>query len=256
MQTIIPLDTAENVRDMGGYKTQSGQIIRFKKLIRAAEISQLSRQDIGSLYKYGVRTIVDFRSHNEREQHPDSTHADIINHFFPVFDAAASPEALILKLQTGKHVDDIMTEMYRAFVTCETAHKSYRAFIDLLLNNDKPNQSILFHCTAGKDRTGFAAALFLLLMDVDINTILADYLRTNECLIINLDKIKRHLNNINLPKNMLDDLPSFFTAKEQYLNASFEQMKTSYDSIDNFMSHALNVTHQEKEYLHKLYLTT
>ena len=75
-----------------------------------------------------------------------------------------------------------MQEVYRDFVLEESARKAYHDFFQILLESDTPKDTILFHCTAGKDRTGFAAALFLRGMGVDMDCIINDYLLTNEYL--------------------------------------------------------------------------
>lgn len=255
MQTIIQLQHAENIRDMGGYQTKTGNVTRLKKLVRSADLSQLSKEDQELLYTYGVRKIIDFRSKEEREQNPDATPCGVLNYFLPVFDTSASPQALMEQLKTGKTADEIMIELYRGFVTNEQAHTTYRMYIDMLLKNDAPDQSILFHCTAGKDRTGFAAALFLLLMDVDYDTIVADYLRTNTYLTKSVAQMHEQVSGLNLPQTILDELPVFFMAKKEYLDASFDQMMTNYGSTENFLTQALQLTPNEKRHLQAIYLT-
>lgn len=254
MQIQLNLHNAENVRDMGGYQNRFGRTIRSKKLIRSADLSQLSKEDQEFLYQYGVRKIIDFRSKEEREAKPDATPCGITNYFLPVFDTSASPQGLMTQLQQNKTADEIMIDLYRNFITSPQAHATYRIYLDMLLKNEQPDQSILFHCTAGKDRTGFAAALFLLLMDVEKETIFEDYLQTNKHLTASLSQMKEQVKELTLPDAIIKELPVFFEAKSEYLAASFEKMEKTYGSTERFLSEALQVTPAEKNELQLIYL--
>ena len=85
---------------------------------------------------------------------------------------SAAPGTLFEQIQAGLDAATQMRGVYRHFVEEEYSRQAYRRFFEILLANEAPGASVLFHCTAGKDRTGFGAALILAGLEVDRQTIL------------------------------------------------------------------------------------
>lgn len=192
----LAVKRAENMRELGGYQTKDGRTVARQKLVRSATINLLTDEDKVYLADYGIRKVVDFRSPTEREEQPDQpipTAENIALPIFPVKEKAvsASPYEVMMKMQQGYSAHDQMLEVYRNFVTMPHIHKQYNQFFEILLKNEKADESVLFHCTAGKDRTGFGAAMMLSALGVDQETIFADYLKTNRF----LEKKSRKLNS-------------------------------------------------------------
>ncbi len=171
---LTRLASADNFRDVAGtgYPTYDGGRLRTGVLFRSNEL-QLSDTDAGSLADLGIRDVLDLRDHQEVEAHPDVevpgatwTHVRVPG--IPMDDVATltSREA---GLATMKRV-------YRIFVEDDGARGAFGDLLTRLAHAEHPQ---LFHCTAGKDRTGWASALLLRIAGVPEATVLEDYLLTN-----------------------------------------------------------------------------
>jgi protein-tyrosine phosphatase len=172
---VLALEGASNVRDLGGYPVSDGRRVRFGRVFRSAGLSRLTAADVAALHGAGVRVVCDLRGEAERTHAPSAlpgvtTHALSIEPSLgaSLRDIAARREA------TGEDVMVLMRRAYTAYAL-EWAHQ-YRAMFSLLVADETP---LLFHCTAGKDRTGFGAALLLTALGVEWDLVREDYLATN-----------------------------------------------------------------------------
>lgn len=173
----LRLEIAHNVRHLGGYQTRDGRVTR-DTIIRSAGLSRLTAAGLGVLADSGVRVIVDLRSTVERERDvtPDVTPFGITRIEAAVFEQDASPKGLGDQFHGFAPVYREMLEMGRP---------AYRALFEAVAST---NGRLLFHCAAGKDRTGVGAALMLDLAGVDDETIVADYARSAALLTPLLDR--------------------------------------------------------------------
>lgn len=179
-QAVIQLQGAMNCRDVGGYRTETGQVIRTGALYRSDRLSDLTEDDLADLASYGIRTVVDFRTEAEAQRDRSRLWPTVTTHApLPIGDEIAQQEDFVERLKSGD-VDSVteadVADMYRELLDdhCE----QYQAFMALVLDVDQ--LPLLFHCTAGKDRTGVAAALVLDACGVDRATVLDDFELTNE----------------------------------------------------------------------------
>lgn len=174
----VGLQGASNFRDLGGLRGADGRSVRIGRVFRSDHLAGLTAADIVQLRSFGVGHIIDFRGVAERAQHPYD-HADVRLLHLPIEPTVV---ARLKALLARGHVPDtdetvaLMCATYRGFV--ESHGPTFGLFLRHLLEHSKPT---VFHCTAGKDRTGFAAALLLDILGVDRGTILQDYLLTNHC---------------------------------------------------------------------------
>ena len=173
---VLPLQGASNFRDLGGYVGHGGRPLRWRRLFRAEHLAGLTEVDRATLAQLGLARAVDFRGLTERAATPYQW-PGITQHALPIEptvvqrmqDMVAAGQTLTVPV-----VQALMKELYHALVT-EQAPRFAELFA-LLLNNDAP---LVLHCTAGKDRTGVAAALILLALGVPRPVVLQDYLLTN-----------------------------------------------------------------------------
>ena len=179
-KTVLPralsLQGASNVRDLGGWPVPDGRRVRFGLVFRAASLSDLTDADIVALAATGLRTVCDLRGEVEQQQAP-SRLPGVVTHALSIEPSlGASLHDLVARREaTGEDVMVLMRRAYTAYAL-DWSHR-YRALFDLLLQDDAP--PLLFHCTAGKDRTGFGAALLLAALGADEDVVLEDYLATN-----------------------------------------------------------------------------
>jgi protein-tyrosine phosphatase len=168
----LALEVAFNVRHMGGYTTRDGRETR-PEVIRAASLHRLTDSGVDSLVAAGIQTVIDLRSEKERETLPTpNMSAHGVRHVFaPVFKTDASPTSFADGFEGFGPV-------YRRFL--DTGRDAYRTLFDVIASSDG---CVLFHCAAGKDRTGVAAALVLDLAGVDDSAIVEDYAQSAGLLV-------------------------------------------------------------------------
>lgn len=183
---IVGSSTVANLRDLGGVPLPGGGRVRPGLAFRSGLLERLDVDADPTFAALGIRTVVDLRTAREREARPDRVPAGA--HLI-VADVMADPSGTgtIARLTAaladprlaerefgGGRAARAMAAHYRGFVTTESARQSYRHLLTALAHLD--GGPVLFHCTAGKDRTGWGAALVLLLLGADHRTVAAEYL--------------------------------------------------------------------------------
>ena len=172
----LNLAGASNFRDLGGYPARDGRHTRWRQLFRSNHLGHLTDDDIVVLRELGLKSAFDLRGAEERLP-TLCRHDGIAVHSLPI--EPVTMAVLRERLATGKPIGseetaEIMRESYRNYVRHNTA--SYKTLFTHLLDDAAP---LVIHCTAGKDRTGFAAALILKALGVADDLIVEDYLLTN-----------------------------------------------------------------------------
>lgn len=163
----LPLETTYNTRELGGIPIDRKTHVSWHKMLRSDDISTLNTSDIKYLNEYGIDTIIDLRTPNERET------TGYVLADYPEF------ETYFISLMISENVMDIThsnTEMSLSYFYEQLLDESPHLFKEIFSIFANPqNQGILFHCAAGKDRTGVVAALLLKLLGVSDNDIIANY---------------------------------------------------------------------------------
>ncbi|MFC5729221.1 MULTISPECIES: tyrosine-protein phosphatase [Nocardioides] len=170
---ILRLASADNFRDVAGpgYATADGSALRTGVFFRSNDL-RLTDADHGLVQGLGLRTVIDLRSDLEIAAHPDPE----VPGATPLrFDASGIPMEQVAQLASRDAAVALMQDVYRSFVTHQRSRSAFGAVLTRLADGGPQ----LFHCTAGKDRTGWVAALLLHIAGVDDPTIESDYLLTN-----------------------------------------------------------------------------
>ena len=171
------LQGVANFRDLGGYRTENGRSLRWRQLFRSDHFGSLTAEDQMRLSSIGLSRVLDFRGAGERASAPNRL-SGVTEHSLAIEPTVAQRmhdlEKAGTKL-TGDAAAALMQDLYLSFVANQ-AHRFAELF-EHLLSADSP---LVFHCTAGKDRTGFAAALVLLALRVPREQVMADYLLSND----------------------------------------------------------------------------
>ncbi|MGW6914718.1 tyrosine-protein phosphatase [Kitasatospora sp. NPDC054939] len=280
----LGLRGAVNARDLGGYRTAGGRVLRHGVALRSDALNRLSGEDLALLTGLGLRRIVDLRSLDEvREAGPDRipglpvaeiaaaelsataitvdrTAPDGIDlHHLPVFaadfdiyvalrDALAdrSPAKQRALLGGGKAAG-MMVGLYRWFVTDPVARERFATVVRLLAAPD--GAPLIFHCSAGKDRTGWTAAIVLTALGVDRDTVFADYLLTNERSAVLVESIMDSFGTRGLMQEPELLLP-VFRAERHYLEAAFEEVAAGWASFEEFWRDGLGLDDEVLAGLH------
>ncbi len=182
-EQVIHLKGTTNTRDIGGYQTSDQSTLRRGQIIRSDRLSRLTANDFQKLEEIGLKTVIDLRTNKEHDESPTIWKGNNPPRFvhLPVGDANndwfASQRKMMKKNRfTEEQSLEHMVEGYR--MIAEEGTSSYQQLMELVL--DESNWPILIHCSAGKDRSGVGVALILESLGVDRETIMEEYLLTNE----------------------------------------------------------------------------
>lgn len=180
---VIELDGTSNTRDIGGYATGDLRTVRMGQIIRSDKLSRLTDDDFLKLEELGLKTVIDLRTDEEREDSPtlwQGAKPPQIHHVPVLADDSdwyrAQSRMLSRARFTEERSKEHSIEGYRAMA--DEGMQSYEKVMELVL--DESNWPVLIHCSAGKDRSGVAIALIQEALGVDREIIMQEYLLTNE----------------------------------------------------------------------------
>lgn len=250
MKRILNLEGAINLRELGGYPTKDGTTIKYNKLLRSGDISNLTGKSLVYLKKYGLKYVVDFRSDDEQRNWADTTSDFYKIYSDPVYPLKGNGDKLAGILNRNSY--NYLGMIYQSVVLDTRGQQAYKLFFDLLLHNDQPDTALLFHCAAGKDRTGIGALLILKALGVDGETITKDYLLTNLMYesdyeidkILNDKSGNQSVNKMNMSKADLESITSVYEAIDHY-----------YGSFENYLDKALDIDADKLAKLKDIYTT-
>jgi protein-tyrosine phosphatase len=242
--TEFRLEGAPNFRDLGGYTNRQGKRIRPGKIFRSDHLGQLTPSDI-RLLQDGFGThwrVLDFRGVQERATAPCQLPSAEVHALSIEPTIVQKITDLIAQASTVSHEETVrlMQDTYRGFVRYNT-HRYAEFFEHLLSDSDAP---LVFHCTAGKDRTGFAAALLLHALDIPSEVIWQDYLKTNE-------RLKNRPLSSQLPEPIAHVLHAVQTA---FLQASLETVEQDHGGMTAYLENHLGLSSSARKKLQRLCL--
>lgn len=224
----LPMTGGYNFRDLGGYKTTNGKYVKWGKVFRSDDLHNLTDADLKYLSSIPLISIVDFRAAEEIEKAPDKLPASVRERY----ELSIAPGDLMSFERISDMsmpMDSLMREMNRLLVSDTTCIEQYRTYFKLLQNEE--DVPLMFHCSAGKDRTGMGAALFLLSLGVDEDTVVKDYLLSN---IYLGDKYTAIITQYPHMKPLME-------VRADYLEAGIDEIKKRYGSVDNYLVKTLGV---------------
>lgn len=259
-QRVLPITHGVNFRDLGGYTTAGGQTVKRQKLFRAGHLSALTVTDQQVLLDWGVTVDIDFRSTAELAQFPDRLPNGICFKHLPVFDddeTESTGTAATLQQQYARDAQGGYQQMlyvYRRLALMQQPQQAYRRFFQYLLAQG-PHEGILFHCSAGKDRTGFAAVLLLSALGVTPDQILVDYLLTNtlsqERVAARIQAAKRAKMNANFIQSIHD----LSIVSEDYLYQALAQIVQTTGGMPAYLRDVIGLKDSMIRRLREIYLT-
>lgn len=225
----LPMAGGYNFRDLGGIRTTEGRYVKWGKLFRSDDLVNLTEEDLHYLSSIPIFSIVDFRSGEEVKDAPDKIPGSVHNDYH----LALSPGNLSVEhiksnlnnMDFSKYMEDLNIHL----VSDSACISRYREFFKVL--QDKDNAPVLYHCSAGKDRTGLATALILYSLGVDEDTIMEDYLLSNV-----------YLKDKYAPmKERFPQLAPMLSVKSEYLQAGLNKIKEEYGTVENYLVKVLGV---------------
>ncbi len=239
---LINFERIPNFRDLGGYQTTEGRRVKWGRLYRAGSFAEASPADLAGVQALGLVTFIDFRSRLEKAEEPDRlpspagfTVVDI-----PVLDEGnkALVGDIMERIESGNFEgfdpNQAMITANREFA--EKFTPQFRTYIHAVL--DAEGAPVLWHCTAGKDRTGFASAILLRILGVPQDTVMRDYMASKEP---SLASRKNQLRMIRLFKGeeAANNVAVMMGVEPDWLEAGFAQIDATWGSFDNYVANGL-----------------
>ena len=244
----VPLQGAINFRDLGGYATSDGRHVKWKTIYRSADISKLTPADLDTLQARHVWYDVDLRGVAESAKAPDKINPGTNYVLCPAGSDSLNAQMQHNMFQT-RNGDSMMLTWYTNTAYLTARYQPF--FVKLLARPD--TDALVFHCTAGKDRTGIGAALLLYALGVPYATIEADYTATNYYRSLdNGRSLQLMVNQYHLNEGVARSMNA---AKSEYLKATFDAIRSQYGSVDHYLEAELGLTPDKRELLKNKYLT-
>ncbi|MDR0799201.1 MAG: tyrosine-protein phosphatase [Dysgonamonadaceae bacterium] len=244
---IIPMQKIFNFRDLGGYQNRHKQQVQWGKLYRSGSLAMANKHDITTLKQLGIKTVIDFRTEKDTHLHPSQFQAEQIfnlplrgNNYNVFFD-----EILSGKMQ--RH-DVIMYLQEVFYFLLENNSDYFTKMFDVLLNEQ--NYPVMMYCSLGQDRSAIAVALALAALDIDQETIINDYLLSNE--LINYHSLVDNADNFT--PQVQETITALFRAHRETISYSFNQIEQEYGSMQNYLEKELQMTGKKREKLKELLL--
>ena len=252
----LPFTGAHNFRDLGGYKTEDGRRIKWGKIYRSDNLHSLTDEDVKYLSRLNIKSVVDFRSDEERESEPDRLTPDMTQVLLPI---KFQPKELddetlknLMKNLTFGTLDssNLLTD-FNIVIVKDFADEYKKFFRHVIENNAEP---IVFHCTAGKDRAGFASAMILTVLGVPREKVIEDYLLTNTYVKDHVDSEMLEIELKTFFRADTDNLRKINLVAERYIQAAFDTIDSEWGGMDNYISKALSLTEEDILKLQNFYL--
>ncbi|MDZ7783726.1 MAG: tyrosine-protein phosphatase [Halioglobus sp.] len=242
-----------NFRDFGGYRTADGRHVKWGYLFRSGQLSGLSDQDVKLLASLRLDLVCDFRRTEEQQSDPSRLPATGAPRTasLPIVPGSNARFFEEVGQQTGdaRKMYDFMLEINRDFAASQNA--TYARMFGEILDLDEAR--FLVHCAAGKDRTGFAAAIILLALGVPREVVLADYMLTRRFFdpAREVDRLKRKYQMDHMDTDAI--LP-MLEVHEAYLARALATIDEGYASVEEYLREALGVGVAERRELRRRYL--
>ena len=239
----LGLNGLPNARDLGGHRTCDGAVVRRGVLFRAEAPTRATDADLAALRRLGMVRVIDLRGASEIEAFGIVTWgAPRVN--LPVGDTGRGILARLAQAASTHCADaavarQLMIDSYRHFVASRQELERFAAAARLIA--DPGGLPAMFHCTAGKDRTGWLAAIILTALGVREQAVIADYLTTNACFTTGRGAAGRAklLASLSEFVDDIDVIMPVLNADPAYLSAAFDEARRRYGTFDAFLSDGL-----------------
>ncbi len=243
-ERLLPLDGTDNLRDVGGYATRDGRFVRWGLLYRSDHLGNLTPRDHAYLEELGVRLVVDLRSAAEAARHPDRLPPLIEYWHLPIFDQ--EPMSRVRVLVQRHRVVELWSRVY----TDHIIDRGAPAYGMLLRRLSGPGSlPAVIHCTAGKDRTGVAIALILLLLGVPDDVVIGDYSLSNRSAARWIEEARGQIDPRRAPGLRVEQLYPLLGAPPIILENALAHLRQQYGSVEGYLTGPAGLTPAELERL-------
>lgn len=252
----LQFENCENFRELGGYKSNNGQTVKWGMFYRTPALGSItSEKDLTIFNKLGVKHIFDFRSETEQAQFPD-----------PVFEGVQMHKIAATLTTDGKGlnfdlpslvsgganaVEELLEGVSDGYEVLPFNNPAYQKMFEIIKNNETP---ILFHCTAGKDRTGVAAALILILLGVSEQDVVEDYMATNKNRVSTVQKMVERFSKYLQHEKSEEFIRVLAGVEEKNIWRALNAIKKKYQNYDEYFLKEFGISQTIKEKIKQNYL--
>lgn len=220
---LLPVKGAYNMRDLGGYPAAGQKHVKWRMLLRSDDLNQLTASDLDYLASLPLRTDIDFRGKTEAAKAPDKMPSATTYYPLPL---EAGDMSDMQQFDTSK-MPTILQDVYAYIV--RSAQNTYASFFRIV--SDEQNAPLLFHCSAGKDRTGMAAVYLLSALGVNRETVIQDYLLSATYIKGKYDFIVKRY----------PQFEPLTTVKREYIEAALQVIDNEFGDMDCYLTQQLGV---------------
>lgn len=245
----VTLQGSSNFRDLGGYPAAGGRHVKWGHIYRSADISKLTDSDLQALQSRHVALVCDLRGPQEYAAAPDRLPTGARRIELPAGSEKIDPRLLSSGAKNVNR-DSLMRAVY---TNTSFFQAKYKPMFDELLALDG-RQALLFHCSAGKDRTGIGAALVLSALGVDRQTILKDYAATDVYWQVGREQSLQRMAQAGMSAEAVAAVRPMMAANPAYLAGTFASIDKQYGSVDKFLASQMDLTPQKLAVLRAKYL--
>jgi len=246
----IGINKVNNFRYLGGIKNNDGKVLKDSLIYRSGNLHQLKKSSFEELEQLKINKVIDLRTKQEVAKEPDQLPKSISYQLYSAFedknDEMGNAKKLALKGKiSGKDADLRMIKFYTDYVSENP--EVIKTIIANILNSEQP---VLYHCTAGKDRTGMITALILKVLKFDDSVIFEEYLQSNN---LRKDLIQKRLNLANTfhivyPKLDIAIIEKTSWIERNYLQSAFDEIDKKYGSMENYIHQVLGISEEQREF--------
>ncbi|MCX6282130.1 MAG: tyrosine-protein phosphatase [Bacteroidetes bacterium] len=229
------LESQPNFRSLEGIPTIAGRKFRKNMVYRSGGLNKLSSADIRRLEDIGLAMVIDFRSDREVNSYPSTIISTVRKSLRIVIPDEARDRAMdFLDRNDSEGLEKVLINDYRRMILNDTAR--FADFFRIL--EQATDFPLVYHCAAGKDRTGIATVLFLSALGVDMEAVKIDYFLSNERLKAFADRLVQKVTEEGKHGEIIRPM---MEVRPEYLQAALEEIDLSFGGMENYLSFVLNV---------------
>ena len=252
----IPFTGVKNFRELGGYKSADGRKVKHNVFFRAPALSLIkTEEDIEKFKKFGIKTVYDFRSKSEREQNPDPRYEGITYHEVSALYKKDGSEMDFDFREFAKPTDQKIIDVYNlikeGYEVMGFNNPAYKQMFQDIVAGNTP---LLFHCSAGKDRTGIAAALIFLVLGVSREDITHDYMLTNVYTGDQINRAVEYIKTVIKTESCVQMFRELNGVSKESLDLTLDSILKKYGTFEEYFEKEYGITPEIRKQLMDRYL--
>jgi protein-tyrosine phosphatase len=247
-ERLLPIEGTPNFRDLGGLMTKDDRMVSWGKIYRSSNLADLSSRDLAYIQNLGLKSVADLRYTSEIEKDPDVLPIGVGYYHFPI----GGKEGLFYQqlkrkvLKEGLRRKEAKVEFVKVMsMFADSAAHDFKPVMDLLIKGDETTP-LVYHCSGGKDRTGYMSMVILAALGVEKETIRDEYLMSNFYRYKKNKSIARKGRLIGIDPETLEYI---LVVQAEYFDAVFDVIENKYGGIDNYLLEKYDITPEIRQQL-------